>query len=77
MARARLRGVSEPPAANHDLLADRRVVLTPHSAGLTRECAARMSAAAARNILDFFAGRLDPSLVVNRDHVRGLVAQAP
>jgi D-3-phosphoglycerate dehydrogenase len=33
--------------------------------GLTRECAARMSISAARNILDFFAGKLDPALVVN------------
>jgi hypothetical protein len=31
----------------------------------TRECAARMSISAARNILDFFAGKLDPALVVN------------
>jgi D-3-phosphoglycerate dehydrogenase / 2-oxoglutarate reductase len=66
---------SEPPPPDHDLLADPRVVLTPHSAGLTQECAARMAVAAAQNILDFFAGRLDPSLVVNHDHVSGLAAE--
>ncbi len=55
----------EPPSPTVGLLADRRVVLTPHSASLTEECAARMAVAAARNILDFFAGRLDPALVVN------------
>ena len=29
------------------------------------ECAARMGVVSARNIIDFFAGRLDPALVVN------------
>jgi D-3-phosphoglycerate dehydrogenase / 2-oxoglutarate reductase len=59
----------EPPAPDNPLLADRRVVLTPHSAGLTLECAARMSRAAAQNVLDCFAGRLDPALIVNRERL--------
>ena len=49
---------SEPPAAGERLLRCERAILSPHSATLTRECAARMSEAAARNILDFFEGRL-------------------
>lgn len=71
LADGRLRGVgldvlvNEPPRADDPLLASDRVVLSPHSAGLTLECAERMAVAAARNILDFFAGRLDPALVVN------------
>jgi D-3-phosphoglycerate dehydrogenase / 2-oxoglutarate reductase len=56
---------SEPPSADDPLLTCERVVLSPHVAGLTREAAARMSAEAVTNILDFFADRLDPSLVVN------------
>jgi D-3-phosphoglycerate dehydrogenase / 2-oxoglutarate reductase len=56
----------EPPTPESALIGEDRIVLTPHSASLTRECAARMSTAAASNILDFFAGRLDPALVVNR-----------
>ena len=56
----------EPPPGNLRLLRDDRVILTPHSAGLTDECAARMGEVAARNIIDFFDGRLDPRLVVNR-----------
>jgi D-3-phosphoglycerate dehydrogenase len=58
---------AEPPSPNHALLTDQRVVLTPHSAGLTQECAARMAFAAAKNVIDFFDGRLDPSLNVDRD----------
>ena len=56
---------SEPPAMDHPLLTNERVVLSPHSAGLTAECAARMAVASVQNVLDHFAGRLDPALVVN------------
>ena len=56
---------SEPPKADNPLLANPYVTLSPHSAGLTAECAARMGIAAAQNILDFFAGKLDTNLVVN------------
>lgn len=56
---------SEPPAADNPLLTNPFVTITPHNAGLTEECAARMAVAAAQNILDFFAGKLNRSLVVN------------
>ena len=71
----RLRGagldvlVSEPPAVTHPLLSNERVTISPHAAGLTEECAARMATAAVRNILDWFRGTLDPRLVVNAAHV--------
>ncbi|MEA2782016.1 MAG: D-3-phosphoglycerate dehydrogenase / 2-oxoglutarate reductase [Rhodospirillaceae bacterium] len=57
----------EPPPADHPLFALDNVVLSPHSAALTQECAARMSAVAAQNCLDGLDGRLDPALVVNRE----------
>jgi D-3-phosphoglycerate dehydrogenase len=60
---------AEPPSANHPLLSSRRTVLSPHVAGLTQECAVRMSEAAVRNILNFFAGKLDPRLVVNASKI--------
>lgn len=56
----------EPPSRASRLLRSGRTILSPHAAALTRECAVRMSEVAAQNILDFFAGRLDPRLVVNR-----------
>ncbi len=56
---------TEPPDPANPLLGLDTLVLTPHAAGLTEQSAARMSLAAARNITDFFAGRLDPALVVN------------
>jgi D-3-phosphoglycerate dehydrogenase / 2-oxoglutarate reductase len=55
----------EPPQPSHPLLANERVTISPHAAGLSAECAARMAIASVQNILDCFAGRLDPALVVN------------
>ncbi|MEO6608623.1 MAG: hydroxyacid dehydrogenase, partial [Aestuariivirga sp.] len=55
---------AEPPGSN-PLLTNPFVTLSPHSAGLTAECAARMGVSSAQNILDFFAGKLDTNLVVN------------
>ena len=61
----------EPPAPDHPLLSNPFVTISPHNAGLTSECAARMAVAAANNILDFFAGRLDQRLVVNAAAING------
>lgn len=55
----------EPPAPDNPLFAMDRVILSPHVAGLTAECAERMAVSSVQNVLDFFAGRLDPALVVN------------
>ncbi|MDP3262102.1 MAG: hydroxyacid dehydrogenase [Tabrizicola sp.] len=61
----------EPPGPDHPLLAFDQVILTPHTAGLTAEAAERMAVASVQNVLDFFAGRLDPALVVNAPATRG------
>jgi len=55
----------EPPAADDPLMNNPRLTLSPHAAGLTAECAARMGVVSAQNILDYFEGKLDPALVVN------------
>jgi D-3-phosphoglycerate dehydrogenase / 2-oxoglutarate reductase len=57
---------AEPPAADHPLLAFDQVVLTPHVAALTRQAAEQMAIASVQNVLDFFAGRLDPDLIINK-----------
>ena len=56
----------EPPAKDHPLLGFDQVVLTPHIAGLTEQAAERMAVSSIQNVLDFFAGRLDSDLVVNK-----------
>ncbi|MGG6896147.1 hydroxyacid dehydrogenase [Rhizobium sp. BR 315] len=60
----------EPPSKDCRLLTLDQVVLSPHIAGLTRECGKRMAIASVQNVLDFFAGRIDPKLIVNADQLR-------
>jgi D-3-phosphoglycerate dehydrogenase / 2-oxoglutarate reductase len=59
----------EPPAADHPLLSNPHITISPHNAGLTEECAMRMGIAAAQNILDCFDGTLDRKLIVNADAI--------
>ena len=56
---------TEPTAPDNPLFGLENTVLTPHMAGMTLECAERMSLRCARNVLDFFAGALDPEVAVN------------
>jgi D-3-phosphoglycerate dehydrogenase / 2-oxoglutarate reductase len=54
----------EPLPPNHPLLGLENVILSPHAAALTVECAQRMDVVAARNCLDAIDGKLDPELIV-------------
>jgi D-3-phosphoglycerate dehydrogenase / 2-oxoglutarate reductase len=64
----------EPPQPGSPLLAMDNVLLSPHIAGLTAECAERMAVGSVQNVLDFFNGRIDPNLIVNRSQLN--VAQS-
>jgi D-3-phosphoglycerate dehydrogenase / 2-oxoglutarate reductase len=57
----------EPPPENHPLFALPNVILSPHNAGLSKEAAIRMAISTARNVLAGIDGKLDPSMVVNRE----------
>jgi D-3-phosphoglycerate dehydrogenase / 2-oxoglutarate reductase len=61
----------EPPAQDHPLLDLDQVALTPHIAGLTQQAAERMAVTSIQNVLDFFAGRLNSDLIVNKDFPHG------
>jgi len=61
----------EPPAPDNPLFGLDQVILSPHIAGLTAESAGRMALASVQNVLDFFAGHIDPRLVVNGDQING------
>jgi D-3-phosphoglycerate dehydrogenase len=58
--------VDEPPAPNDPLLKLDNLLLSPHIAGLTEECAMRMAEVSARNALAGLDGKVDPDLVVNK-----------
>jgi D-3-phosphoglycerate dehydrogenase len=60
---------TEPPSVDHPLLTNPYVTISPHNAGLTEECAMRMSLSAAQNILDALDGKLDRKLIVNADRI--------
>ena len=49
------------------LLALDNVILNPHRAGLSKEAAIRMAISTAKNVLAGIDGKLDPSMVVNRE----------
>jgi D-3-phosphoglycerate dehydrogenase len=69
----RLRGAAldvfedEPPRQDNPLFALDSVIVSPHCAAFTEECARRMALACAENVLAAFDGKLDPGLVVNRE----------
>ncbi len=56
----------EPIPEDSPLLGLKNVILTPHSAALTRECVIRMATEAARCVIDIFNG-LEPPNVANRE----------
>ena len=56
---------NEPPALPNPFDDFKQVVLTPHIAGLSKESAAAMAVSSVQNVIDFFDGNLDTSLIVN------------
>lgn len=61
----------EPPPKDHPLLGLENIVLSPHSAALTEECAEHMAVISAQNCLNGLDGCLDPALVANRQVLGG------
>lgn len=57
----------EPLSQDSKLLSLDNLLLSPHSACMTNECAVRMGVSAVKNILAAFDGTLQPKLIVNRD----------
>ena len=57
---------SEPPAADNPLLELKNVILTPHTAALTKECSARVAYEAALGIADYLKGST-PKFVFNKE----------
>lgn len=55
----------EPALPGHPLFKLKNVILSPHSAALTRECGQKMAVEAVRQLLELVEGRL-PAFVVNK-----------
>jgi len=56
----------EPPDPKNPLLSLPNVILTPHSAALTKQCVARMAVDAAQGVLAVLEGRR-PEYLFNPD----------
>jgi D-3-phosphoglycerate dehydrogenase len=54
----------EPPELNNELLKLDNVLLSPHSAAMTKEAAIRMAIEAAEAVVDFIEGRM-PKYIYN------------
>ena len=54
----------EPPNSNNPLLKNKKVFLSPHASTFTEECTERMGVDTIQNIIDFFDGKLDKSMIV-------------
>ncbi len=54
----------EPPNSNNPLLKNKKVFLSPHTSTFTEECTERMGVDTIQNIIDFFDGKLDKSMIV-------------
>ena len=59
----------EPPLKGSPLFAYDNAVLSPHTAGLTRECSERMALASIHNAVNYLSGRIDRSLIVNAETI--------
>lgn len=51
------------------LFRQEKVLLSPHNAALTEECAIRMATQAVQNVLDCLDGKLQPRVVMNRREI--------
>lgn len=59
--------VIEPATPDNPLFTLDNILVSPHSAGVTKEAVFRMGYWAAKNIVDCFDGKLDPANVVNQE----------
>lgn len=57
---------NEPPLLSDDLLNVPNIVISPHSAALTRECTIRVAVEAATGIVDYLKGK-NPKFIYNQE----------
>ena len=54
----------EPPDTDNPLLKNKKIILSPHAATFTKECASDMSIETVQNIIDFFENKLNKLMIV-------------
>ncbi|MAI41563.1 MAG: hypothetical protein CMP95_03810 [Gammaproteobacteria bacterium] len=56
---------TEPPLSSHPFLANKKIYLSPHSAGVSIEAARRMSYETADNLINALQGSINPATLAN------------
>jgi D-3-phosphoglycerate dehydrogenase len=59
--------IQEPASPDNPLFELDNILVSPHTAGVTKESIFRMGQMAAQNVVDCFDGNLDPANVINLD----------
>lgn len=59
---------NEPLAGDHPFIDMKNVILSPHTAALTKECGAKMTLEAVAQVVEWLEGRLPPH-IVNRNEI--------
>ena len=54
----------EPPNLDNPLLKNKRVLLSPHPATVTKECLENMSLETAQNIIGFFNEKIEKTKII-------------
>ena len=54
----------EPPDKDNPILKNKKIILSPHAATFTKECASSMSIETVQNVIDFFENKLNKKMVV-------------
>lgn len=59
---------NEPPSEDSPILANDKIIMTPHSAALTKECTLRVAQSAFKGVLDYLRGET-PEFIFNKDKI--------
>ena len=54
----------EPINMENPLINNKKVLLTPHSATFTKDCASRMGVETVQNVIDFFEDKIKKNMIV-------------
>jgi len=59
--------INEPVNENNPLLKMKNVILSPHTAALTKECGVKMTVDAVKQVIDYLEGRTPPYIVNEKE----------
>lgn len=55
---------NEPPNIDNPILKNKKIILSPHASTFTKECLKKMALETVQNVIDFFEGKINDSMIV-------------